>query len=169
MRHARVALTAIPFLTLSSFLLDPTPARAIGWDARITIGPPRDPNAIDPGHGNYPGGNGAIVPGYGYYPEYSDYWTLKWGDLLRSNRANLGGAKGMWSFTNWIRGQLQQNRPADQFVRDLLTAQGSSWENPDVNYLRVLREPGKMTEDVSQTFLGVRFNCNKCHDHPFER
>jgi hypothetical protein len=38
-----------------------------------------------------------------------------------------------------------------------------------VNYLRVLREPGKMTEDVTQTFLGVRFNCNKCHDHPFEK
>ena len=33
----------------------------------------------------------------------------------------------------------------------------------------MLREPGKMTEDVSQTFLGVRFNCNKCHDHPFEK
>src|SRR5204862_4409379 len=48
-------------------------------------------------------------------------------------------------------------------------ARGSSYENPPVNYLRVLREPGKMAEDVSQTFLGVRFNCNKCHDHPFEK
>ena len=37
------------------------------------------------------------------------------------------------------------------------------------NYFRVLKEPGKITEDVSQTFLGVRFNCNKCHDHPFEK
>src|SRR5256886_8928724 len=54
-------------------------------------------------------------------------------------------------------------------VRSLLTAQGSCYENPAVNYLRVLREPGKITEDVSQTFLGVRFNCNKCHDHPFEK
>ena len=34
---------------------------------------------------------------------------------------------------------------------------------------RVLREPGKISEDVCQTFLGVRFNCNKCHDHPFEK
>src|SRR5256886_11256244 len=54
-------------------------------------------------------------------------------------------------------------------VRSLLSAQGSCYENPAVNYLRVLREPGKITEDVSQTFLGVRFNCNKCHDHPFEK
>src|SRR5947208_14698378 len=54
-------------------------------------------------------------------------------------------------------------------VRSLLTAQGSCYENPAANYLRVLRDPGKITEDVSQTFLGVRFNCNKCHDHPFEK
>ena len=51
----------------------------------------------------------------------------------------------------------------------MLLAEGSSYRNPEVNYYRALREPGKITEDVSQTFLGVRFNCNKCHDHPFEK
>src|SRR5438309_4661461 len=35
--------------------------------------------------------------------------------------------------------------------------------------MRTLKDDGKITEDVSQTFLGIRFNCNKCHDHPFER
>ena len=59
--------------------------------------------------------------------------------------------------------------PYDQFVREILLAEGSSYLNPAVNYYRVLREPGKIAEDVSQTFLGVRFNCNKCHDHPFEK
>ena len=54
-------------------------------------------------------------------------------------------------------------------VREILLADGSSYQNPAANYYRVLREPGKIAEDVSQTFLGVRFNCNKCHDHPFER
>jgi hypothetical protein len=54
-------------------------------------------------------------------------------------------------------------------VRAVLLAEGSAYQNPAVNYLRVLKEPGKITEDVSQTFLGVRFNCNKCHDHPFEK
>ena len=51
----------------------------------------------------------------------------------------------------------------------MLLAEGSSYRNPEVNYYRALRESGKITEDVSQTFLGVRFNCNKCHDHPFEK
>jgi hypothetical protein len=100
--------------------------------------------------------------------DYIEFWANKWADLLQCNSENLG-QKSVWLYRNWIRQQIAQNTPYDRMVRSLLTAQGSSFENPAVNYLRVLREPGKMTEDVSQTFLGVRFNCNKCHDHPFER
>jgi len=101
-------------------------------------------------------------------PAYSDFWANKFADLLQCNSENLG-RKGVVVFRNWIRQQLADNRPYDQFVRDLLLAKGSTFESPAGNYLRALRDPGKMTEDVSQTFLGVRFNCNKCHDHPFER
>jgi hypothetical protein len=100
--------------------------------------------------------------------DYVEFWANKWADLLQCNSENLG-QKGVWLFRDWIRRNLAQNTPYDQFVRSLLTAQGSTFENPAANYLRVLREPGKITEDVSQTFLGVRFNCNKCHDHPFEK
>ena len=56
--------------------------------------------------------------------EASHSSTSTGGDLLRSNRTNLT-PKGMWSFSNWIRTQIQQNRPADQMVRDLILAQGS--------------------------------------------
>jgi hypothetical protein len=100
--------------------------------------------------------------------DYVEFWANKWADLLQCNSENLG-QKSVWLYRDWIRKQIAQNTPYDKMVRALLTAQGSSYENPAVNYLRVLREPGKMTEDVTQTFLGVRFNCNKCHDHPFER
>jgi hypothetical protein len=100
--------------------------------------------------------------------DYIEFWANKWADLLQCNSENLG-QKSVWLYRNWIRQQVADNVPYDKFVRTLLTAKGSSYENPAVNYLRVLREPGKMTEDVSQTFLGVRFNCNKCHDHPFEK
>jgi Protein of unknown function (DUF1553)/Protein of unknown function (DUF1549) len=101
-------------------------------------------------------------------PAYGDYWGNKFADLLQCNSENLG-KKGTYVFRNWIGKQFAQNRPYDQFARDLILAKGSTFENPAGNYLRALRDPGKMTEDVSQTFLGVRFNCNKCHDHPFER
>jgi len=101
-------------------------------------------------------------------PGYADYWGNKFADLLQCNSENLG-KKGVWVFRSWIGQQFAGNRPFDQFVRDLILAKGSTFENPAGNYLRALRDPDKMTEDISQTFLGVRFNCNKCHDHPFER
>ncbi len=101
-------------------------------------------------------------------PDFVQFWANKWADLLQCNSENLG-EKGVWVFREWIRDEVAQNRPYDQFVRELLTAQGSSFKTPAVDYYRVLRDPGKMTEDISQTFLGVRFNCAKCHDHPFEK
>lgn len=102
-------------------------------------------------------------------PEYADYWTLKWGDLLRSERNRLGGSKGMWSFTNWIRAQLRENRPIDQFVRELVTAQGSTYTNGPSNYYRVVSGAQDLAETTSQIFLGVRLQCARCHRHPFER
>src|ERR1051326_3878570 len=100
--------------------------------------------------------------------DYVERWANKWADLLQCNSETLG-QKGVWVFRQWIERQVADNVPYDKMVRSLLTAQGSCYQNPAVNYLRVLREPGKITEDVSQTFLGVRFNCNNCHDHPFEK
>ncbi len=101
-------------------------------------------------------------------PEYTDYWALKWGDLLRVHRSPLG-AKGMWSFRNWIHTEIQQNAPLDEMVRELLTAKGSAFTNGPANLYRVAREPQDLTEMTSQVFLGVRMQCAKCHQHPFEK
>ncbi len=101
-------------------------------------------------------------------PDFIEQWSNKWADLLQCNSKALGD-KAVWVFRDWIRQSIADNTPYDQFVRELLTAKGSSFHEPAVNYMRVLREPGKISEDVCQTFLGVRFNCNKCHDHPFEK
>src|SRR5665213_721434 len=100
--------------------------------------------------------------------DYVANWSNRWADLLQCNSTTLG-EKGVWLFREWIRQAVATNKPYDQFVHELITAQGSERTNPAVNYYRTLRNTGKITEDVSQTFLGVRFNCNKCHDHPFER
>ena len=101
-------------------------------------------------------------------PEYADFWTLKWGDLLRSNRQNLGD-KGMWSFTNWIHTQFVQNRPVDRFVHELIVAQGSTFTTGPSNYYRVASSPQDLAETTSQLFLGVRLQCTRCHHHPFEK
>ncbi len=59
--------------------------------------------------------------------------------------------------------------PYDQFAYAILTASGSNVENPPAAYYKVLRTPEDTMENTTQLFLAVRFNCNKCHDHPFER
>lgn len=100
--------------------------------------------------------------------DYVEAWANKWADLLQCSSENLG-VKGVWQYREWIREAVASNKPYDKMVSEILLASGSSYQNPAANYYRVLREPGRIAEDVSQTFLGVRFNCNKCHDHPFER
>ena len=101
-------------------------------------------------------------------PEFADFWTLKFADILRAN-GRLIETKGTHAFNRWIRTNLQQNVPLDRFVRDLLTANGSTLRNPAANYYRISRDPENSTETTAQLFLGVRIQCAKCHNHPFER
>src|SRR6266851_3110056 len=101
-------------------------------------------------------------------PEYVDHWTLKWGDLLQVSRRYMGD-KGMWEFREWIRDSIAQNKPYDKFVYELLTARGSSYENPAANFFRVTRNAKASLEKTTQLFMGVRLVCTQCHDHPFEK
>ncbi len=101
-------------------------------------------------------------------PEYADYWTVKWSDLLRVSRVTLG-AKAMWRLNGWIRDSLARNVPYDQFARKLLTARGLAFEDGPANYYRVAATPQDLTETTAQLFLGIRLQCAKCHHHPFEK
>ena len=100
-------------------------------------------------------------------PEYADYWANKWCDLLRPNPFRVG-VKATFNFDGWIRDAFRRNLPYDQFVRELLTAEGSTWENGATVLFRDRREPEELTTIVSQLFLGIRLECAKCHHHPFE-
>jgi hypothetical protein len=101
-------------------------------------------------------------------PEYADFWTLKWSDVLRSNRKAIQ-LKGTYVFQKWLRDHLEWNTPFDQVVRQLLTAGGSSFANPPANYYRIARDPQSLAETTAQVFFGIRMQCAKCHNHPFER
>jgi WD40 repeat protein len=101
-------------------------------------------------------------------PEYVDHWANKWADLLQVNRKFLG-TEGAQIFRDWIRSEVATNRPYDQFVRSIITARGSNRENPPASYWKILRTPAETMENTTHLFLATRFNCNKCHDHPFER
>ena len=103
-----------------------------------------------------------------YNDRYSALWTLKWADLIRNNSVTLGES-GMWALHNWLRESFRMNKPIDEFVRELVTAQGSIFSNGPANYYRIANNPPDLAEATAQLFLGTRLQCAKCHHHPFEK
>jgi len=101
-------------------------------------------------------------------PEFVDYWTYKWSDLLLVNSERLRPA-AMWSYYHWIRNNVVANTPWDRFVRELVTARGSTLENGAANFYALHEDPPNMAETTSQAFLGMSINCAKCHNHPMEK
>ncbi|MFK8114336.1 MAG: DUF1549 and DUF1553 domain-containing protein [Rubripirellula sp.] len=101
-------------------------------------------------------------------PEYADHWATYWADLLRPNPYRVG-IKAVLNYDNWIRQQFRTNVPYDEFVRKLITAKGSTWQNGAATLYRDRRSPDEVATLTSQLFLGIRLECAKCHHHPFER
>jgi hypothetical protein len=101
-------------------------------------------------------------------PGFIEFWTNKWADMLQVNRKFLGEA-GAVSLRNWIKESIASNKPYNQLAYEVLTANGSTIENPAAAYFKTLRDAPSLMENTTHLFLAVRFNCNKCHDHPFER
>lgn len=101
-------------------------------------------------------------------PDFVEHWTNKWADMLAVNSKFLG-SEGAAALRGWIREQVAKNTPYDQMARAILTATGSTKDNPPAAYFKVLRDPEELVENTTHLFLATRFNCNKCHDHPFER
>jgi len=101
-------------------------------------------------------------------PEYADYWALQWADILLVNHDKLGD-RGAYEMHRWLRTQFARNRPYDQWVRELITATGSSFRSGAVNFFRSAATSEEVTRAVSQAFLGIRLECAQCHHHPFEK
>jgi hypothetical protein len=101
-------------------------------------------------------------------PEFVDYWTYKWSDLLLVNSEKLP-APAMWSYYRWIRSQVAENTPWDQFARRIVTAAGNTLENGAANFFALHKDPLEMSETTSQAFLGMSITCAHCHNHPLEK
>lgn len=101
-------------------------------------------------------------------PEYLDYWTYKWSDVLLVSSKKLP-APAMWSFARWVRRAVAENLPWDEFARRILTATGSTLRNGAGNYFVLHRDPIDLTESTSVAFLGMSLTCARCHNHPMEK
>jgi hypothetical protein len=93
--------------------------------------------------------------------EFADYWALKWCDVLRVKSEfpiNLW-PNAVQAYHHWIRDSIARNRPYDEFARDLLTATGSNFRQPAVNFWRAVQgqQPATLAGTVSLTLMGVRY------------
>jgi hypothetical protein len=101
-------------------------------------------------------------------PGYIDFQTLRWCDLLRVEDKTLD-AKGVEVFSHWIRACVAEDRPLHEFAAEIVAGQGSTYSEPPANFHRALRTPEERAEAAAQVFLGVRLQCARCHNHPFDR
>ena len=105
-------------------------------------------------------------------PEYSFYFANRWADVLRVKRGNNNQTNRIYAtfaFHDWIRQSIAQDKPYDQFVREILGAVGDESKSPPTMWYRDLQKAEQFVDDSCQLFLGVRMACAQCHHHPYEK
>ncbi len=100
--------------------------------------------------------------------EFIDYWAYKYSDLLLVSSKKLR-PNAMWAFYNWIRNSVKENKPWDQFTREIFTGTGDTLQNGALNYFVLHKDPIDLTENVTLAFMGQRLTCARCHNHPLEK
>lgn len=93
-------------------------------------------------------------------PAHADYWSMKWGDILRIKAefpVNLW-PNAAQAYHRWIHASIVQNKPYDQFARELLTSSGSNFRVGPVNFYRAIQNktPEGIATAVALTFMGSR-------------
>lgn len=100
----------------------------------------------------------------------------------RFARATVGTEDGPFlifrrrRYVSWLADQLMDNRPYDQLVRELITAEGLWTDTPATNFITVTADQARGNQPdaerlagrVTRAFLGIRLDCAQCHNHPFE-
>ncbi|HEX5103161.1 MAG TPA: DUF1549 and DUF1553 domain-containing protein, partial [Pirellulaceae bacterium] len=109
-----------------------------------------------------------LIDGLLARPEFVDYWTYKWSDVLLLSGERLRPI-ALQTFYAWIHESVAANKPWDQFVREIVTATGNTHEYGPANFYALHQDPEEMAETTAQAFMGLSINCAKCHNHPLEK
>ncbi|WP_395747454.1 DUF1549 domain-containing protein [Prosthecobacter sp.] len=102
---------------------------------------------------------------------YVQHFFNYWADVLRvtSNGQQTGAITGA-AYANFVKDSLRKNQPYDEFVREMVAAQGKAWDNGAIGYY--MRDRGMPLDNMANTvrvFLGTRIECAQCHNHPFDK
>ena len=102
----------------------------------------------------------------GYVYHFYNYWA----DVLRAQSTGIGDSSAAQEYLNFIRKSLKENKPYDQFVRELVGAEGTIFKTGAIGYY--MRDRGMNLDNLATTvriFLGTRIECAQCHNHPFDK
>ena len=98
--------------------------------------------------------------------EFGDQWAAYWLELSGTTESGDSARfKGAWTLSLWLRNAINRNLAYDRFVRHLVASKGSSIERPAMTFTT---NQLARNEVFTQLFLGIRLQCAKCHDHPFD-
>jgi hypothetical protein len=101
---------------------------------------------------------------------YAEHWLTFWNDVLRNDYAGTGYIDGgRKAISDWLYKSLVDNKPYDQFVRELMLPRGDA-----EGFIKGLKWRGRVNasqipeiqfaQNVSQVFLGINMKCASCHD-----
>ncbi len=100
--------------------------------------------------------------------EFRDIWAMKWAEVLQIRTVNGISPKGLQLYDKWLRDKVRSGVTIDRIVREVIPANGGTFENPAVNYFQTETTPQLLSENIAQVFLGTRIQCAQCHNHPFD-
>ena len=92
-----------------------------------------------------------------------------WADLLRAKEELADNVDGK-PYLLYIKQSVRDNKPYDQWARELLSPEGFGWQAPATGYY--LRDGANRNANIESTaslFLGTQISCAQCHDHPFDQ
>ena len=93
---------------------------------------------------------------------FSDYCAMLWCDRLRVKSEfpiNLW-PNAVQAYHRWVLASIRENKPYNEFVREILVSNGSNFRAPPVNFFRAVKsnDPVTVAEAVALTFMGCRIN-----------
>ena len=103
-------------------------------------------------------------------PRYAQHWLTFWNDLLRNDYRGTGYIDGgRKQISTWLYAALRDNKPYDQFVRELVNpteasegfSRGIVWRGT-VN--ASMTPPMQAAQNIGQVLMGVNLKCASCHD-----
>jgi hypothetical protein len=106
-----------------------------------------------------------LLASNGHVSHMFNYWC----DLLRARDDLAEGVQGDF-YLAWIKQCVRDNKPFDEWARELLSPEGYGWRAPAAGYyLRDGENRAANIEGTATLFLGTQISCAQCHDHPYAR